>query len=159
MKLSRSMGAYVKRMEVEEAVQDIKNRTLAAIPGDVGRLICIASTRDYNTGKYYHDGLTSRFSEEVAGAALAACHLQIFQELALSCSLEELVQQLERHVLSSHVRAMEVIEAWEELEPYRVIIPLGCDPLFAKIFFSNFKTALAILRSRFGHGPQDPRSS
>ncbi len=42
MKLSRSMGAYVKRMEVEEAVQDIKNRTLAAIPGDVGRLICIA---------------------------------------------------------------------------------------------------------------------
>lgn len=153
------MGADVKRMEVEEAVQDIKNRTLAAIPGDVGRLICIASTRDYNTGKYYHDGLASSFSEEVAGAALAACHLQIFTKLALSCSLEEIVQQLERHVLSSDVPPMEVIDAWEKLEPYRVIIPLGCDPLFAKIFFSNFKIALAILRSRFGHGPQGPLSS
>ncbi len=152
------MGASVKRMEVEEAVQDLKDRTLAGISGNVGRLICLASTRDYNTGRYYHDGLASNFSEEVAEAALAACHREIFGLLTLS-PVEDLVPQLESYILSSYARPNEVLEAWEKLEPYRVTIPLGCDPLAAQIFFSNFKIALAILRSRLEHGPQDLQSS
>jgi hypothetical protein len=155
---SSNMGAHIKRVEVEEAIQDIQNRTLAGISGDVGRLICLASTRDYNTGRYYHEGLASNFSEEVAGAALAACHLEIFTQLALS-SLEDLVRQLESYVLSSGGRPAEVIEAWEKLEPYRVTIPMECDPLYAEVFFSNVKIALAILRSRREHGSRDLQSS
>jgi len=155
---SSNMGAHIKRVEVEEAIQDIQNRTLAGISGDVGRLICLASTRDYNTGKYHHEGLASNFSEEVAGAALAACHLEVFRQLTLS-SLEDLAGQLERYVLSSCAHPTEVIEAWEKLEPYRVTIPMECDPLSAEIFFSNIRIALAILRSRREHGPQDLQSS
>jgi hypothetical protein len=152
------MGAHIKRVEVEEAVQDIKNRTLAGISGNIGRLICLASTRDYNTGRYYHDGLASSFSEEVAGAALAACHLEIFEQLTLS-SLEDLVRQLESYVVSSHARPKEIIQAWEKLETYRVTIPLKCDPLSAEFFFSNVKIALAILRFRLGNGPRSLQSS
>ncbi len=152
------MRAEAKRQDVEAAIEDVKNRTLAGLPGDLSRLICLASTRDYNTGKYYHEGLASNFSEEVAGEALAACHLAIFRRLTLS-SLEDLVRHLENYVLSSSARPTEIIEAWEKLEPYRVTIPLECDPLSAEIFFSNVKIALAILRSRRGHSPQSPQSS
>jgi hypothetical protein len=136
----------------EGRIEDIKNRTLAGIPGNVGRLVCLASTRDYNTGRYYHDGLASNFSEEVAGEALAACHLEIFKQVTLS-SLKDIVRQLESYVLSSHARPAEVIEAWEKLETYRVTIPLKCDSLWAEFFFSNVKIALAILRSRLGRDP------
>ncbi len=152
------MGAHIKRVEVDEAVQDIKDRTLAGISGNIGRLICLASTRDYNTGRYYHDGLASSFSEEVAGAALAACHLEIFKQLTLS-SLEDLVRELESYVHSSHARPKEIIQAWEKLETYRVTIPLKCDPLSAEFFFSNVKIALAILRFRLGDGPRSLQSS
>ena len=60
---------------------------------DLARLIYLASTRDYNTGTYHHDGLASRFSPEVAAKALEIAHRQIFLQLS-AYSLEELVEQL-----------------------------------------------------------------
>ncbi len=152
------MGTQVRRRALEEAIQDVKDRTLAGIPGEFGRLICLASARDYNTGRYYHEGLASSFSEEVAAAALAACHQDLFGEL-MGSSLEDIVGHLESYLLSTSARPAEVIEAWERLEPYRVTIPLECDRLSAEIFISNVRIALAILRSRQGHAPQSPQPS
>jgi hypothetical protein len=152
------MVADRERAQVDEAIKDIKNRTLAGIAGNIGRLICLASTRDYNTGRYYHDGLASSFTEEVAGAALAACHVEIFTELTFS-SLKDLVQSLEDYIRSLHARPTEVIEAWEKLQTYRVIMPVGCDPLSAEFFFSNVKIALAILRSRLECDGRDLQSA
>jgi hypothetical protein len=146
------------RMMVHQAVQDILNRTLGGISDDFGRLICLASTRDYNTGRYHHEGLASRFSDEVAESALAACHLEIFRQLSLS-SLEDLVRQLESYLASTGASPTEVVEAWEKLQPYRVTIPLECDPLSAEVFFSNIRIALAILRRRRRNVAQGPRSS
>ena len=65
------MSRNARRMDSETAIDDLKNRTIAGIAGDIGRLIYLASTRDYNTGRYYHAGLASRFTEEVASNALA----------------------------------------------------------------------------------------
>jgi hypothetical protein len=84
------------------AVQDIKSRTLAGISNGFGRLICVASTRDYNTGQYHHEGLVSRFSSDVAAAALAECHREIFQELVRG-SLADLVRELEEYVISTGI--------------------------------------------------------
>jgi len=140
---------------MEEAVQDIMRRTLAGISNDFGRLVCLASTRDYNTGRYHHDGLAASFSDEIASAALAACHLKIFRQLAWS-PLEDLVHQLKSYVVSTGARPVEVLEAWCKLEPYRVTIPSTCDPLSVEMFFSNVRVALAVLRSRQHNGPQSP---
>jgi hypothetical protein len=134
-------------MDVEEAIGNIKSRTLAGIAGDVGRLIYLASARDYNTGQYYHEGLATRFTEKVAVAALAACHQEIFNRLVFS-SLEDLINQLENYLHSTHARPEKVLGAWQKLEPYRVTIPGECDELCAGFFFSNVKTALAILQAR-----------
>lgn len=147
------MRLELKRENVEAAIEDIKRRTLAGLPGDLARLIYIASTRDYNTGQYYHEGLAMDFSEEVAGRALAACHREIFERLAPS-SLEDLIKQLETYVSSTHARPNEVLEAWKKLEPYRVTVPLGCGRLTAEFFFSNIRIGLAVLQARQNAGPQ-----
>jgi len=147
------MGVEVKRGDIQAAIEDVKSRTLAGLAGDLARLIYIASTRDYNTGRYYHEGLAMRFTEEVTGSALAACHQEIFGRLAAS-SLEDLIRQLGTYVTSTHSKPDEVLEAWSKLEPYRVTIPLGCNPLAVEFFFSNVRISLAVLRARQNAGPQ-----
>jgi hypothetical protein len=141
-----------RRMEVVNAVEDLHRRTLSNMPRQLDRLIYLASTRDYNTGTYYHEGLASRFSEEVACEALAGCHGEAFREL-ISSDLRDLVQQLDEYRDSTHTSPGEFIALWRSLEPYRVTIPVGTDPLAAELLFSNIKIALAILEARRGIRP------
>jgi hypothetical protein len=136
-----------RRKEVVKAVDDLHRRTLSNMPRPLDRLIYLASTRDYNTGTYYHEGLASRFTEEVACEALADCHGEAFGEL-VSSSLQDLVGQLEGYRDSTHSSPGEFISAWRNLEPYRVAVPVETDPLAAELLFSNIKIALAILETR-----------
>jgi hypothetical protein len=145
-------------MNVDAAIHDIMNRTLAGVSDDLSRLICVASTRDYNTGRYHHEGLASHFTEEVAESALETCHKELFQQLTLN-TLEDLVRQLESYITSTTAPPMMVVEAWEKLQPYRVTIPLECDSLSVEVFFSNIKCALAILRSRRARNLQSLQSA
>ena len=136
-----------KRMDVQDAADDMRRHTLAKIGRPLDRLIYLASLRDYNTGAYYHDGLSSRFSPDAVCEALAGCHQEVFRQLFF-CSLEDLVNQLEAYVDSTHAARVDFIAAWQGLEPYRVAIPVDTDAVSAEFFFSNLKIALAILQSR-----------
>jgi hypothetical protein len=146
------MTKAFKTKDVLAAEQDLRSRTLAHMPQRLERLLYLASTRDYNTGVYRHDGLAVRFSEQAACEALADCHREAFTEL-LDCPLEELVKQLERYAAGTRSRS-DFIAAWRELEPYRVAVPSGTDSLSSELLFSNLKVALAILQNR----PADPDS-
>ena len=134
-------------MDVEAAREDLKNRTLAKISLEFARLIYLASTRDYNTGRYYHDGLAFRFSEALAAQALSDAHKEAFEDLALS-PLEHLVDELHSYLRSVGAQSSEVIQVWERLEPYRVAVPCESDPLTKRYFLGNVKIALAIVESR-----------
>jgi len=140
------METSIKRMAVEAARADLQNRTLAKLKGDFAWLIYLASTRDYTTGRYQHDGLANEFSQDAA-AALTTCHQEIFKSLGTS-SLEKLVEELEVYVRCNRIEMTELISTWEQLQPYRITPPLHCDPLTAELFTSNVTVALAILRSR-----------
>jgi hypothetical protein len=147
------IAIMLKQMDVHRAIQDLQNRTLAGYPRALDRLIYLASTRDYNTGVYYHDGLAARFTEEVACQALADCHRAVFRELS-SCTLKDLVSQVEGYQNSTHTNLAEFITAWRKLEPYRVAIPVESDPLSAEFLFSNLKIALAILETHLNTPPK-----
>ncbi len=82
------MSSLPRRLDVQEAAEDVRHRTLSGLPQVLDRLIYLASMRDYNTGLYYHDGLAARFSQEVACEALADCHREVFRQL-VACSLRE----------------------------------------------------------------------
>ena len=140
-------------MDVQQAAEDFRRRSLSNMR-PLDRLIYLASMRDYNTGLYYHDGLASRFSAEVACEALSDCHREAFREL-VGCSLEELVAQMETYMASTHTSPVDFLNAWRGLEPYRVAVPVESDPLAAQFLFSSFKIALAILESHLNPRPAE----
>ena len=133
---------------VGEAYDDLLRRSLSRVGGDLARLIYLASTRDYNTGKYHHDGLAARFDAEVACQALEFAHRETFQRIA-AASLEQLVSELESYLNSSHQSREDVLRAWQKLEPYRVALPVDVNVAVAQLFMSNVKLAVAILQRRY----------
>jgi hypothetical protein len=144
-------------MDVLQAADDLRHRTLSDMPRSLDRLIYLASMRDYNTGLYYHDGLASRFSQEVACEALADCHREAFRQL-VGCSVQDLVEQMEAYMGFTHTSPVDFLTAWRKLEPYRVAVPVESDPLSAQFLFSTFKIALAILESRLVLHPAESAS-
>ena len=148
------MNAAGKLVPVQAAYDDLLQRTLAKLPGDLARLIYLASTRDYNTGTYHHDGLASRFRADAASKALEIAHRQVFYTLA-AYSLEELVRQLEIYLDGSREQPQDVLRIWQKLEPYRIAVPVEVHPTVACLFLSNVRLAVAIWRHR--RAPPPPR--
>src|ERR1700724_1207130 len=136
-----------RMLAVEEAYDDLLCRSLSKIEGDLARLIYLASTRDYNTGKYHHDGLAAQFDPEIACQALELAHREIFHRVAAR-SLEELVAEVELYINASRQSREEVLEVWQKLEPYRVALPVDVNAAVAQLFVSNVRLALAILTRR-----------
>jgi len=147
-----------KTVTVEQAYDDLLRHSLAKISGDLARLIYLASTRDYNTGKYHHDGLAAQFRAEIACQALEMAHRQIFARIA-GCPLEKLVWEVEAYVNSSPQSRAEVLEVWQKLEPYRVALPLNVNIAVAQLFISNIKLALAVLQHRRERKAAGPSAS
>lgn len=142
------MTGQARRTDVDAAARDLRLRTLSHIPNPLDCFLYLASLRDYNTGLYHHDGLASRFSEEVACEALAVCHREAFRQL-LTSSLEDIVGQLHAYIAASSAEPGEFIPAWKNLKPYLIAVPAETDPLSADYLCSNLKVALAILESHF----------
>src|ERR1700730_14273553 len=107
------MDVREKTVNLEQAYDDLLRRSISRIPGDLARFIYLASTRDYNTGKYHHDGLAARFQADAACQALERAHREIFCRLA-DCSLQELVEELEVYVSSSRQSREEILEVWQK---------------------------------------------
>jgi hypothetical protein len=149
------MNATVKLVPVQAAYDDLLHRSLSKLSCDLARLIYLASTRDYNTGAYHHDGLAARFQPEIAAKAIEIAHRQVFYRLS-AYSLEELVRQLQMYLDCSHEAPSDVLRIWQKLEPYRVAIPLEVNPAVARLFLSNIRLALAIWRWRQEQAPKNP---
>jgi hypothetical protein len=138
------MPGETQDRKFEEARRDLHYRTLSKLDGEFASLVYLASTRDYNTGQYVHDGLAAHFSEPIAERALAAAHREIFKSLALS-PLKVLVSELEHYIRSGGGDVNEVLNTWRNLEPYRMLVPTRCELLIVELFISNIKIALAIV--------------
>jgi hypothetical protein len=152
------MTATVKLVLVQEAYDDILRRSLSRVPSDLGRLIYLASTRDYNTGGYHHDGLSARYSPEVARKALEIAHRQVFYKVS-AYSLQELVEEMESYFASSHEDPQKVLLTWQKLEPFRIAVPVEVNPVISRLFLSNIRLALAIFRFRHQPAPSDPSAA
>lgn len=146
------------RPDAAKARFDLHNRTLAKLQSDFSRLVYLASTRNYNTARYEHDGLSFHYSAQIAEEVLADAHREVFWNLAGS-SLKTLTEELERYIVSESLSPDDLLAAWSGLEAYRVLAPLRQDPLVIRIFQSNLKAALAVVReswkkAQLGRDPQ-----
>jgi hypothetical protein len=147
----------MRRADIAIAVEEIEREFLDVIQEDIARLIFLASTRDYQAGRYQHDVLGYLYSEETADEALAACHRKVFDRVSLT-PLSELVWQLERYLVSVLMPQSEVINLWRKHTPYHILPPRDCDPLSVEIFLSNLKLALAIVEERRKTAPSREHS-
>jgi hypothetical protein len=152
------MQRRVLPADVFDAYEDFTSRTLSRIPSTLERLIYIASTRDYNSGVYHHEGLGARFSAAAASKALAVAHREAFHAVSLM-PLRHLSEELEKYMRSSRETPQAFLNAWQKLEPYRVAIPMSADPTVAVLFVSNVKISLAVLRHRLPQESCHPSSA
>ncbi len=133
---------HTLQQRIELAVQDLENRTLRAIPGSLAKLVYLASTRDYNTGDYHHEGFFYRHGQDAGGAALEACHREAFRSVLL-LPLETLSREVE-HYLQSSADPAKTSSAWRRLKAYQLLVPVPCDPVSASLFSSNIQLALCV---------------
>jgi len=146
-----SMNDSAQFVRMRNALEDLECRTLSQIPCDFARLIYLASMRDYNSANYHHEGLVARYGHAQARDALQSSHRDVFRKL-VSLSLESLVTELEAYVRASHEAPHGLIHAWQELEPYRVAVPMEADSSMVQLFLSNIRLALEVLRLRQEQG-------
>jgi len=131
--------------EVEQVVTDFQSRTLARMEWHFSRLIYLSSLRDYNTGRYHHHGLESRYTSEAVDEGLRRCHTQVFDEL-VTLPLKKQTDDLVGFFTSLREERSRLVDAWERLRSYRILPPENCYPLAKELFEKNIVIILKILR-------------
>jgi len=127
-------------------VRDFAATTLAAIPSVFGRLVYIASLRDFSSGKYEHAGLAALYSAEAVQESLECCHYEIFHrilETPLSLQAQDLAECLQGMAGSYQ----STISHWRQMETYRVLPPGNTPDYLRELFFSNLRALLEILQA------------
>jgi hypothetical protein len=131
--------------EVEQVVTDFQSRTLARMEWHFSRLIYLSSLRDYNTGRYHHHGLESRYTSEAVDEGLRRCHTQVFDEL-VTLPLKKQTDDLVGFFTSLREERSRLVDAWERLRSYRILPPENCHPLAKELFEKNIVIILKVLR-------------
>ena len=130
--------------QYQRIIDDFTATTLAAIPGDFGRLVYIATLRDMISGQYRHEGLEALYSAPAVHEALLYCHEEIFQKI-----LETPLERQERRLLGWFAELegdrTEIAGRWLELEVYRMLIPIGTPEYLRDLFCSNFRFLLDLV--------------
>jgi hypothetical protein len=140
--------------EVDLAIADVKSRSLGSISNPISQLLVIASSRDYTTGEYYHDGLAFAFGEEIASAALYRLHCELFDYLVF-LPIEVILDHLKKYILSAADSPQVTLRNWIVAKPYSVLHPNNCDPITANLFAMQIKLALELISEEVKSQQQD----
>src|SRR5208283_6003343 len=130
---------------VEHLVRDFEDRTLAEVKGHFSKLVYLASLRNYNTGRYSHYGLETRYAGDVVDEGLRRCHTRVFEEL-LALPLKDQTEDLLNFFESLKDDKARIVMVWRRLRSFQVIPPENCHPLARELFEKNTEIILRILR-------------
>src|ERR1700692_2714326 len=94
------MQVMIENELVDSACRNLQGHTLSRVPGLFAQLIYLASTRDYLSGVYHHDGLEYEYGSEGCGEGRKRCHTELFSSL-VALPLSALVDELNTYLTSS----------------------------------------------------------
>lgn len=95
-------------MTLKSALQDLKDTTLAAVAGLLGKLSYLASLR-HERGRYGHWGMSLVHGQDGSERALKAAHAEVVSEV-LRTPLATLVEDLRESSQNSGICADEYVE-------------------------------------------------
>lgn len=148
------MPTLSKLQQNRRVVQDFTLNTLAGIDGTFARLVYVASLRDLSSGRYEHQGLVALYPEEAVQQALDLCHEQIFERI-LEMPLERQLEDLRKCLGEMEGGLAAVVWHWQQLEPYRVLLPENAPDYLKELFFSNLRALLEILHEQCSSAHSD----
>lgn len=128
----------------QRIVEDFTQRTLRGIPGNLSRLVHVATLRDLATGRYSHAGLAAIYSEEAVDQALHLCHQELF-ERALETPLESQEIELRQCLAGFQDDPRGIAARWQEHEFYTFLIPSGMPVYLRRLFCLNIRTLLELI--------------
>lgn len=148
------MATLSKLQQNRRVVQDFTLNTLAGIDGPFARLVYVASLRDLSSGRYEHQGLAALYPEESVQQALELCHEQIFERI-LEMPLEKQLEDLRNCLGAMEGGVATVVSHWQQLEPYRMLLPENAPDYLRELFCSNLRALLEILHEQCSSAHSD----
>lgn len=131
--------------ETEQVTTYLRQKILSVVGGEFSQLIYLASLRDSNTGRYSHYDLDTRFSPDAVNEGLRHCHSAVFDEV-LGLPLKEQTRGLISFFRTKEEDPRRLVDAWERLRTYQMLLPEDCHPLARELFSKNMELVLKIVR-------------
>jgi hypothetical protein len=147
-------GQFVNNREV---LDETWGRELAEIETAYGRLVYLASLRDFNTGRYEHYA-TETGSRKRVHTYFLRLHEAIFKEW-VNFALAEKMADIELYIrgLDSVDRA-DLVDAWLRLMPYKNLVPAAIWGPEREKHISDCEAILGLLRNVYGVASPDLRA-
>jgi len=125
-----------------DAREDLARTTLAELPDAFSRLAYLASLRDIATDRYVHWGLEETYGPELAQAAIARTHQEVFR-LLCAAPVSELAAQIRRFLAGREDGGRVLLKNWQRDFSYNLLAPAGIDELELENFRINFEAVMA----------------
>jgi len=133
-------------MSLKSALQDIKETTLSAVSGLLGKLSYLASLRG-GQGRYQHWGMESVHGVESSERALRQAHLEVMAKV-LRCPLPSLVEDLKESSQASGIAGLEYVEKMRG--HFEDLLPEGRQNTPASTHLNSILAALSSLERNRG---------
>ena len=128
-----------------QILSDLASCYLEPLPGNIARLVYLASLRDPTTGNYAHRDLSLVYRPEAVHQALSNCHEELF-ERCLELSLVEQQQELLKYLQEARIEIpADPVECRKYLEAW---MPPQAPDYLKELFQSNLQTLCALLNER-----------
>ena len=125
---------------------EVEELTLSEINTSFERIIYFASLRDYHTGRYFHDGIMVRYSnEEAMHEALSLGHSRCFSYF-LDLTLEEQAREVAGVLQSEGEAHAGYVETWRRLRSFEILHPENSHPLARELSARNLELILKLLK-------------
>lgn len=134
---------------------DLWRNTLERIPTVFCCLQYLGSLRDANTGEYRHFGLSQRFSEQEAGAAMRDSHFKLFADW-LEFNLEKQKDELQEYLNGLEGDSKTIIENWIRSNSLQSCLPSGTREVERELYLTDLTTVLELLRYEYAVVLPDP---
>jgi len=133
-------------MSLKSALQDIKETTLSAVSGLLGKLSYLASLRS-GQGQYEHWGLESVYGVEPSARALRQAHLEVVAKV-LRTPLPSLLEDLKESSASTGMAGLEYVEKMKGR--FEQLLPEGRQNTPASTHLNSILAALSSLERNRG---------